>query len=204
MMDCQQNSPRWQLSDAWGKHCWFGADGKALDGLPDKFESPGDEYSHDVVGVDIGPRRNYRNKNKPQSPINFWKRGPRPGLLIQLAFHDCLRYTDGSGGCDGCLNWAGMGYWSAMAGANIQKKQPELVGAFPKQTKTNNNKLQLSVRSLELIYTLTDWPPGAKELSSSLKETGKSRADLWQFAGDVALERVIKMSNENCNNDIYG
>ena len=25
---------------------------------------------------------------------------------------------------------------------------------------TNNNKQQLSVRSLELIYTKTDWPPG--------------------------------------------
>ena len=88
--------------------------------------------------------------------------------------------------------------------SNIQVKHPEWVGAWPKQTKTNNNKLQLSARSLELIYTLTDWPPGAKELSSSLKESGKSRADLWQFAGNVALERVIKMSNENCNNDIYG
>ena len=162
------------------------------------FDKRIDEYSHDVVGVDIGPRK------KKGNPVNFWRRGPKPGLLIQLAFHDCLRYADGSGGCDGCLNWAGMGYRSPKAMSNIQVKHPEWVGAWPKQTKTNNNKLQLSARSLELIYTLTDWPPGAKELSSSLKESGKSRADLWQFAGNVALERVIKMSNENCNNDIYG
>ena len=30
--------------------------------------------------------------------------------IIRLAFHDCLRYSDGTGGCDGCLNWDGMGF----------------------------------------------------------------------------------------------
>ena len=32
--------------------------------------------------------------------------------LIRLAFHDCLKYSmeeGGDGGCDGCLNWEGMG-----------------------------------------------------------------------------------------------
>lgn len=28
--------------------------------------------------------------------------------LVQLAFHDCLRYQDGTGGCDGCLNYKEM------------------------------------------------------------------------------------------------
>ena len=27
--------------------------------------------------------------------------------VLRLIFHDCLKYTDGSGGCDGCLNWEG-------------------------------------------------------------------------------------------------
>ena len=27
---------------------------------------------------------------------------------LRLGFHDCLKYKDGSGGCDGCLNWEGM------------------------------------------------------------------------------------------------
>ena len=26
------------------------------------------------------------------------------------SFHDCIRYTDGQGGCDGCLNWHGVGH----------------------------------------------------------------------------------------------
>ena len=56
----------------------------------------------------------------------------------------------------------------------------------------------MSARSLELIYTLTDWPPGARSLPVSLKESGKSRADLWAFAGSVGLERAIDWSNFNC------
>ena len=41
----------------------------------------------------------------------LWRhRGPRHSRLIQLAFHDCLRYEDGTGGCDGCLNWDGVGW----------------------------------------------------------------------------------------------
>ena len=30
--------------------------------------------------------------------------------LIRLAFHDCVRYKDKSGGCDGCLNWKNINY----------------------------------------------------------------------------------------------
>ena len=123
--------------------------------------------------------------------------------LIQLAFHDCLRYEDGSGGCDGCLNWAGMGYSSPRALDGTFKKHPELVGAFTKNTHTSNNKLQLSARSLELIYTLADWPPGAKGLPTSLKESGKSRSDLWQFAALVALERTIERANRACDLDFH-
>ena len=33
-----------------------------------------------------------------------------PAKLLRLIFHDCLKYTDGSGGCDGCLNWEGMNF----------------------------------------------------------------------------------------------
>ena len=29
--------------------------------------------------------------------------------IMRLVFHDCVRYTDGTGGCDGCLNWGGVG-----------------------------------------------------------------------------------------------
>ena len=29
--------------------------------------------------------------------------------IMRLVFHDCVRYTYGTGGCDGCLNWGGVG-----------------------------------------------------------------------------------------------
>ena len=183
MMDCQVFNQR---------DCFFD-----VDGLPDKFDGQLDEYSHDVVGQDIGPRRGYDpnwvdhvGAHNP-NPVNFVRRGPKPSLLIQLAFHDCLRYEDGTGGCDGCLNWAGVGYRSPFAAAGIQKDKPELVDAWPKPTKTNNNKLQLSARTLELIYTMTDWPPGSKTLPFSLRESGKSRADLWQFAGTLHSRELL-------------
>lgn len=69
--------------------------------------------------------------------------------------------------------------------------------ATPVQYHTTNNKLQMSARSLELIYTNATWPPGALSLPESLKESGKSRADLWQFAGNIALEMAINITNES-------
>ena len=33
------------------------------------------------------------------------QRRPTEGKLLRLTFHDCFKYKDGTGGCDGCLNW---------------------------------------------------------------------------------------------------
>ena len=40
---------------------------------------------------------------------------------------------------------------------------------------------------------------GAPTLETSLKNSGKSRADLWQFSGNVALEFAINVTNSNCD-----
>ena len=37
----------------------------------------------------------------------------------------------------------------------------------------------------------------------SLYQSGKSRADLWQFAGLVALEQLIERSNRACDLDYH-
>ena len=42
-------------------------------------------------------------------------RRPKSSRVIQLGFHDCLKYKDGPegnsvDGCDGCLNWKGMDF----------------------------------------------------------------------------------------------
>ena len=33
------------------------------------------------------------------------QRRPTENKLLRLTFHDCFKYKDGTGGCDGCLNW---------------------------------------------------------------------------------------------------
>jgi len=94
------------------------------------------------------------------------------------------------------LNWEGVGYSSPRALAKIRsERKKKYYRAYPIARKTNNNKLQLAARSLELMFTVPNWPPGARSLTTSLKETGKSRADLWQFAANVALEKVINETN---------
>lgn len=175
--------------------CW------RVPGLPDNLEDGWlDEYSR--PHEDLGPRdeRNGYPDGDPDVDRNNrrykWKtRGVAINQLLQLSFHDCLRYEDGSGGCDGCLNWSGVGYVAPRALANIIRKKPQWYRAFPITRKTTNNKLQLAARSLELIFTVPNWPPGAGVLTTSLKESGKSRADLWQFAGNIALESAINRTN---------
>ena len=41
-------------------------------------------------------------------------------------------------------------------------------------------------------------------LWASLQQLGKSRADLWQFAGLVALERSLERANRACDLDYWG
>ena len=37
-----------------------------------------------------------------------WTDVPNAAKMLRLGFHDCVKYKDGSGGCDGCLNWDGV------------------------------------------------------------------------------------------------
>ena len=65
----------------------------------------------------------------------------------------------------------------------------------------DNNRLERVVKYLELLYTSPDYPESAPALKVSLKDSGKSRADLWQFAGLVALEQMIERANWGCDHD---
>ena len=105
--------------------------------------------------------------------------------VLRLAFHDCLKYEDGSGGCDGCLNWDGVGVL-------YDKFKQRL---YPDRVATDNNGLTNAVEVLEAIYTDPAFPNRAPVLEQSLKESGKSRADLWSLAGIVAVEYGIETNN---------
>ena len=55
--------------------------------------------------------------------------------------------------------------------------------------------------ALEKIYTDKSWPSTAPAMEKSLQESGASRADLWQFAAQVALEEEIERANFACDYD---
>ena len=153
-----------------------------------------DDYTRDIGNY--GPRITWTGWTEHFAKWD--ERRPTPARLIQLAFHDCLLYEDGSGGCDGCLNWSGMGFKSA--GMDFFTTDHVQYGATPTQFRTTNNKLQMTVRSLELIYNsnaVNNWPPQSRVLEKSLHESGKSRADLWQLAGNIGLEKAINVTNES-------
>ena len=116
---------------------------------------------------------------------------------MRLVFHDCMRYTDGSGGCDGCINWKGVG----KSGPS-----PHDTNDFYKTEpfeKTDNNGMDQIAEKLELIYTTVDWPFQNASLEVSLRQSGISRADLWELAGLVALERTLERANRACDLDFH-
>ena len=69
--------------------------------------------------------------------------------------------------------------------------------------KTNNQFLDRVVENLEKIYKNIDWPYINPSLEVSLYQSGKSRADLWQFAALVALEEAVERANRACDLDYH-
>ena len=72
--------------DGWAPHiptCWLRED------LPDKLDEGNlDDYTHDLNNY--GPHKPYDGWTKYHAKWNA--RRVTPSKLIQLAFHDCLRY----------------------------------------------------------------------------------------------------------------
>jgi hypothetical protein len=142
----------------------------------------------------------------------FWRSdmmlAPTTRKLIQLAFHDCLKNVDSKGnhfgGCDGCLNWEGMDFMNDVPAGNLGSTRiwAPTYRTQPIKYKTDNNKLSTTAMALELVYTDPTWPPGVRELSSSLQSTGKSRADLWQLAANTGLEIEITKANYACSHKV--
>ena len=89
----------------------------------------------------------------------------------------------------------GFGYQGMMGMQGILTK------TYYPVSKGDNNGLQTVAAALELVYTETSWPSNVRPLNVSLKDSGKSRADLWQFAGIVALEVEIERANFGCDYD---
>lgn len=149
---------------------------------------------------------------KNPSKVRFWYKNmypdytysaqtePNARKLLRLGFHDCLTYenpVDGAAnGCDGCLNPDGMGI-NMFDDLGVTKNSQK----GPNVDKTNNNGLTFTADILEEIYTNKDFPNGIESLEVSMKESGKSRADLWAFATLVALQYGIDNNNLACQGE---
>ena len=114
---------------------------------------------------------------------------------MRLAFHDCVPYADGGdvNGCDGCMNSKGM---ETNMLKDFDTDQAELNG--PDVTITDNNGLLFTADMLELVYTDKEFPKQAPALADSMKDSGKSRADLWAFAALVAVQWGGNANNLAC------
>merc|ERR1711892_908221 len=113
---------------------------------------------------------------------------------LRQGFHDCLKYPDGSGGCDGCLSQTNMWYqWHANTNEGEFNR--------PDQTGGDNNGMQAVSDMLEGIYIWPEYPSRTPALPISLQESGKSRADLWALAAMTAVEFGIATTNMKCRNE---
>ena len=68
---------------------------------------------------------------------------------------------------------------------------------------TDNNGLGRVVETLEGVYTNKDFPQNSPSLNVSLRESGKSRADLWALAAIVGVEYGIETNNAFCDDPKY-
>ena len=133
----------------------------------------------------------------------FQGAGPSAPKMLRLGFHDCLKYKDGTGGCDGCLNWHGVGY--RYPNSTVQWRRDEGLETFEDIGETNNNGMEFTVAVLEEVYINPEYPQNmAPALEISLKNSGKSRADLWAFAAITAVEYGIETNNAVCDGTSIG
>ena len=102
-----------------------------------------------------------------------------------------------SGGCDGCLNAGGF-----LDPTPNENDHDQFYTHTPINA-TNNKGLDKIAERLELIYTTVDWPFKQASQEVSLYQSGKSRADLWQLAGLVALEQTLERANRACDLDFH-
>jgi len=134
---------------------------------------------------------------------------PSAAKILRLAFHDCVPYTDGAdvNGCDGCLHPGGMGTDYLQQELNDNGMPIKNSGVkmgdmkWPDVTKTDHNGLLYTADLLEQVYTNPKFPKikGGVKLKKSMKESGKSRADLWHFAALVAIHYGANNNNLACN-----
>ena len=130
---------------------------------------------------------------------------PTAAKLVRLGFHDCLPEKTTGAGCNGCLNFEGVGnryylnYCAKPHGRQNKECKDKEGGKRPKkQLETDNNNLLWVGNVLEDVYKNANY--AGIQSSESLFEAGKSRADFWAFASLVAVRHTLKNNDKMCQN----
>ena len=106
-----------------------------------------------------------------------------------------MKYKDGSGGCNGCMNLQKMEDSLDWRTYDLLNEGRGLSG---------HEGLLTTVKVLEQIYTDPAYPPEAPALDKPMPEKGISRADLWAFSAILATEIGLEQNNKNCAVDRKG
>merc|ERR1712213_194319 len=102
-----------------------------------------------VPGTPGAPWTDYELLTVKAKLFRLFRYGISAPAVLRLGFHDCLKYKDGTGGCDGCLNWHGMGHRFDGQAMTHSRREENL-------DEGNNNGLEKVVKYLEKIYTKKD------------------------------------------------
>eukprot|EP00928_Gymnodinium_smaydae_P099442 TRINITY_DN9484_c0_g1_i1.p1 TRINITY_DN9484_c0_g1~~TRINITY_DN9484_c0_g1_i1.p1 ORF type:complete len:728 (-),score=46.92 TRINITY_DN9484_c0_g1_i1:137-2320(-) len=137
-------------------------------------------------------------QHQPCSHVKNWAQhmgvDPFMPMYLRLGFHVCVPYEDGTGGCDGCVSTEDMFV------RYIRQKNGKPFHTRPAERKGSNGNMHVALDMLEKIYTDPHFPPGSPVLNGgkSLKDTGKSRADLYAFAAIAAVNWGFTNNNIAC------
>jgi len=147
----------------------------------------------------------YTNLDHPKAEKGKYAILPNQAKIVRLTFHDCIPDVNGMG-CNGCLNFEGIGNVFSYARC-FEKSSPGKCLNFDNGThptvgpfKTSNNNLLWVAKVLEALYKIPNFgPKNLTHFEKSLYETGKSRADLWAYAGLVAVQHAAELNNVDCD-----
>merc|ERR1712156_1048910 len=112
-----------------------------------------------VPGTPGAPWTDYELLTVKAKLFRLFRYGISAPAVLRLGFHDCLKYKDGTGGCDGCLNWHGMEHRFGQDGQDIAHSRSQ-----ENVEEGNNNGLENVVRYLEKVYTKKDHPGNSPSL----------------------------------------
>eukprot|EP00929_Paragymnodinium_shiwhaense_P009213 TRINITY_DN113289_c0_g1_i1.p1 TRINITY_DN113289_c0_g1~~TRINITY_DN113289_c0_g1_i1.p1 ORF type:complete len:713 (+),score=117.09 TRINITY_DN113289_c0_g1_i1:110-2248(+) len=185
------------------------------DNMDKKLECYADGPDANMTDATLVPCSHYKN--------GWHHRGVTPSfpMMLRFGFHQCFKHKHGGGGgCDGRMQVAGAfkrfidgrPRFSCTGGSRRRRGvAPKCYGheGSNENAPGHNANLILLADMLERVYTEPAYPHQTPVVGKSvefpsgrsLKDSGKSRADLWAFAALVGAHRGLVQANDACNDN---